>query len=136
MDSGPSDWEPVAVGTILSLRAPHGTSFQKQSPGDSFVGRLTGPGFDLQVDYGPYSDPLTDKSRFEGYTSEPFSVDGHKALLVFAKQSSTQFVGVHVPSLEATPVGPLSLTIAGRIAPGAKAAVVNLFSTIKFTRLR
>ena len=131
-----SGWISVKIGSLLTLKAPAGTTF-KTVPGDSFVGLLAGPGFALQMDYGLYSDPLTDQSRFSTYSAEPVQIDGRPAIVVRGtpKRSSTpgQFIGLHVPQLGHSSLGTLSLTVAGIVPEQKEITVVRrIFDTIHF----
>ena len=131
-----SDWISLKIGSILTLEAPAGTTF-KTVPGDSFVGALTGPGFALQLDYGLYSDPLTDQSRFSKYNAETAKIDGRAAMVVEGMPKNSKvpgrFIGLHVPNLGHSTLGTLSLTVAGTV-PGQKEITVvrHIFATIHF----
>lgn len=133
-------WITVKVGSVLTLDAPPGTTF-KAAHGDSFVGTLAGPGFALQLDYGLYSDPLTDRTRFSAYASQVIRIDGRAGSLVSGtlKRSSRhgEFIGLHVPQLGHSPLGALGLTIAG-VVPRAKEVDVvrRIFQTIRFVAKR
>ena len=129
-------WISLSIGSILALEAPAGTTFKPVS-GDSFVGMLTGPGFALQLDYGLYSDRLTDQSRFSQYKAEAAKIDGRAATVVQGtlKDSKTpgRFIGLHVPNLGHSTLGTLSLTVAGTVLGEKEIPVVKrIFDTIHF----
>ena len=77
----PKDWIKISAGPVLTLAAPPGTHFQPAQGADSFVGTLVGPGFELQLDYGAFFDPLTDKSRFQ-LSPKNATIDGKSATVV------------------------------------------------------
>jgi hypothetical protein len=134
----PADWITVAAGHVLTLQAPPGTRFETRPGADSFLGVFLGAGFEIQLDYGVYSDPLAERSQFSSYKSEPTRVNGKPATLVHAtpnKGSSTYrgtFVGLHVTELGRTVVGELSLTLIGLVSDEAQEALIRrIFATIR-----
>ncbi len=132
----PKDWIKITAGPVLTLAAPPGTYFQTAQGADSFVGTLAGPGFELQLDYGAFSDPLTDKSRFSAYSAKNATIDGKAALVVrgTSLDRRIELVGLHVPNLGQSGRGSSSLTIMGTISdPKEEAVVRQMFGTIQFT---
>jgi hypothetical protein len=120
------------------LRHLAGTKFQRQTGADSFVGILVGPGFELQVDYGAYSDPLTDKSRFAAYSAQLTHIDGKPATIVRATPAGASadrrsFIGLHIAQLGQSGRGSLGLTISGPVPDSDREALVlRMFDTIRF----
>ena len=132
----PKDWIKISAGPVLTLAAPPGTHFQPAQGADLFVGTLVGPGFELQLDYGAFSDPLTDKSRFSSYSPKNATIDGKSATVVRATSLDRriELLGLHVPNLGQSGRGSLSLTIMGTISDAKEEAVVRqMFGTIQFT---
>src|SRR5262245_33322748 len=105
-----TDWVTLSVGSFLTIKAPPGTQFQSRRGADSFVGVIVGNGFELELDYGVYSYPLTDRSRFATYTAEPIRIDGKSAMLVRATPASSSsgqrgFIGLHIPHIDQSVLG-------------------------------
>ena len=131
-------WISVVVGSLFEVNAPSGSYFTKQSGADSFAGRLVGPAFELQIDYGAYADPLTDKSRFAQYSANSIRIDGKPAIIVRATLTGAAverntFIGVHVSELGQSGRGSISLTMSGIVSDTEREALVlEIFSSIRF----
>jgi hypothetical protein len=136
----PADWIIIAAGSFLTLKAPQGTRFEARSGADSFLGVFVGPGFALQLDYGAYSDPLTDQSRFTAYSAQSIHIDGKPATIVRATPAGHsadlgRFIGLHFPELGRTGRGSLSLTITAVVSDSRQEELVlRMFDSIQLTR--
>jgi hypothetical protein len=138
----PDDWVTVAAGSLLTIEAPAGTRFESARGADSFVGKFVGPNFVLSLDYGAFSDPLTDRSRFADYSMRTVSIEGRSARVIEAKVTNrsdgpSEFIGLHVPAIAQSGRGPLSLTMTSVVSDAAANAVVHrIFETIRLTPAR
>lgn len=96
----------------FSLQLP-ATMAQQAGGIDSKAGRLHGDGLLIDYDLGLYSDPLLNRDGVSGYEEKPVLVDGRPARLVrWQQQDSTRyFIGLHLPELRVTPMGPIRLTL-------------------------
>jgi hypothetical protein len=135
----PVDWVNLSIGSLLTLAAPPGTRFEPGRGADSLVGTLVGPNFKLQLDYGVYSDPLTDQSRFMTYWAEKILVDNKPATIVHATVASpstdpARFIGLHVPQLGKSGLGALSLTLSSVVSDSEQQGILDrMFGSIHFT---
>lgn len=82
---------------------------------DSRAGRLVGETMQIDYDYGLYSDPLHPRDGISGYQESQIVVNGLSARLVqwrAAQPAVTRcFVGLHVPQVESSVMGPIRLTL-------------------------
>ncbi len=125
----------IAVGKVLTLTAPSGTTFQP-GVGDSATGLLSGDGFRLSLDYGLYSDPLVRPDFGPLLRAEDLTIDGRAGRLFLWRAPPGALpvrIGLHVPSVAPSGMGPLRLTIAGLVADDATAErMTTMFRTIRF----
>ena len=134
----PPDWIEVAAGNVLTLRAPLGTTFLQGHGANSFVGTFSGPGFALHMDYGAYSDPLTDSVRYGAYQTQVTRIDGKAAMIVFGARAAASsdrpyFIGLHVPDVAPSAIGPLRLTMTTTLkVRNGEAVLRRIFETIRF----
>ena len=130
-----ADQITVAVGKVLTLRAPPGTTFQP-GVGDSAAGLLAGAGFRLSFDLGLYSDPLVRPDFGPLLRAEDVTIDGRAGRLFLWSAPPGALpirVGLHVPTVAQSGIGPLRLTIVGLVADDATAErVTAMFRTIRF----
>ncbi|WP_349741957.1 hypothetical protein [Roseateles cavernae] len=96
----------------FSLQLP-ATVAQQAGGIDSKAGRLHGDGLLIDYDLGLYSDPLLNRDGVSGYEEKPVLVDGRPARLVRWRQQDSKryFIGLHLPELRVTPMGPIRLTL-------------------------
>ena len=112
----PENWVELTAGEVLTLQAPPGSRFVPGRGTDSFIGRVEGPGFRLEMDYGVYSDPLTSGGSFVTVDSADTRIDGKAARTVFATSrdpvaGERHFYGLHVMSVAPSALGPIRLTV-------------------------
>jgi hypothetical protein len=135
----PAEWITISVGSLLTIKAPPGTQFQARPGADSFLGIIVGKGFELELDYGVYSDPLTDRSRFATYSAQSIRIDGKPATIVRATpagHSTDQggFIGLHVRQLGQSMLGSLSVTITAVVSNAEQEQLIRqIFESIRFT---
>lgn len=96
----------------FSLQLP-ATMVQQAGGIDSKAGRLHGDGLLIDYDLGLYSDPLLNRDGVNGYEEKVVVVDGRPARLVRWQQpdSTRYFIGLHLPDLRTTAMGPIRLTL-------------------------
>lgn len=96
----------------FSLKLP-ATLVQHTGSVDSKAGRLHGAGLLIDYDLGLYSDPLHSREGVSGYEERAVVVDGRPARLVRWQQPdlTRYFIGLHLPDLRATAMGPIRLTL-------------------------
>lgn len=109
-----TEWIGLDVGAGLSLQVPRGSRFLRSSGVDSLSGSVSGPGFDLDLDYGAFSDPLASFDAFSKVEASEALIDGRPARIVFATlirpaRNRPYFFGMHVPA--AAPGAPDSLKL-------------------------
>jgi hypothetical protein len=77
-----SNWITLRAGNAFTLRAPPSTTFKPEQGIDSFVGAFENPKFEIEFDYGAYSDTLERFRNEPAVHSEQIVIDGRKALFV------------------------------------------------------
>jgi hypothetical protein len=134
--SGGVGWVELAAPGALAISAPAGTSYHPRRGADSLVGAFRGPGFELNLDYGVYSDPLLDEGRYPSAHRSEISIDGRPGQLVTLGaplDGGRYFIGLHVPRVTASPLGPVRLTMTGRVEREEDLALVRrMLQTIRF----
>ncbi len=134
----PGDWIKVTVGGVLTLWAPPGTSFIPRDGTDSLVGSIRVPGFDLDVDYGTYSAPLTATDSFRRVETASILIDAKpgktvRATLLKPANGMHYFFGLHVPFVKLGALGPLKLTMTANVARQEQIELMRrLIHTIRF----
>ncbi len=111
----PENWIEVTVGRLLRLRAPVGTYFEAKPGVDSYVGIIKGPGFELALDYGHYSDSLgNDADIYKIYQAHTICLDGKSARLIQATLTTgSEILGLNVADLGSDGLGTLGVTVIG-----------------------
>jgi len=134
----PADgWAEVRVPGAFRIRAPAGTVYTPAPGPDSVAGAMTGPRFELHVDFGLYSDPLTGQ-RYENAESRTLSIDGRTAILTTGQvrggpQGKPHFIGLHVPDVAPSGIGSLKLTFTGWLSAHDDYVLVeSMLQTIEF----
>lgn len=134
----PPDWIKVSVGSDFDLMAPAGTSFRPGKAIDSNAGEIVTPDFTLSFDYGLYSNPLNDMSRYTNHETHDARVDGKPALIVTANTprfptDRPYFIGIHFPKVKTSILGAVKLTIEGQLdVEDRYTTVERMFRTIRF----
>ncbi len=134
----PADWERVAADTVFSLSAPAGTTYTPGQGIDSMIGSFDAASFQLNFDYGAYSDPLTHLHDNDGYQTREVEVDGRTAIIVsaYAPAYSDQqpyVIGIHFPNLGQSVVGTQRLTVYTMLeTPDDFAMIEQIYGTIQF----
>ncbi len=134
----PADWVRVSADSVFSLFAPAGTAYQPGEGIDSIIGTFDAADFQLQSDYGAYSDSLITLSEVDQYQAWDVEVDGKSAKIVtaYAPLYSTErpyFIGIHFPELGETVIGKTRLTIYALLAsPDDYALIEKIYVTIQF----
>src|SRR6202000_1378609 len=77
-----SNWVTLSAGNAFSMRAPADTKFKKIQAIDSFASAFENPKFEINFDYGLYSNTLSDMRSDPAYKSEDILMDGRKGILV------------------------------------------------------
>lgn len=105
----------------FSLQLPV-TVVQQAGGIDSKAGRLHGDGLLIDYDLGLYSDPLLSREGVSGYEEKAVVVDGRPARLVRWRQpdSTRYFIGLHLPELRVTPMGPIRLTLLAQTSEASR----------------
>lgn len=104
----------------FSLCLPPGWQHVPGSGTDSTVGSLRGPGVELRYDLGLYSDPLQPPEGAIEFQARPAELQGRPVRWVryrLSQQDQTwHLLGLHVPEVRRTAMGPLRLTLLARSA--------------------
>ena len=133
----PSEPMELTVGRAFTIAVPQGSSL-RQGPGDSTAGLIEGPGLILAFDYGVYADPLTADPNRRFTRQEPVVVDGRIGTLFVwpdPKRSGDSRLGLHIPIVTQTPLGPTRLTLVSDLAaPDDEARIRSMIATIHFQR--
>ena len=125
---------------LLTLRAPPGTVFQRQSGTDSFVGNLRGPGFVLHLDYGLFSPRPPDQAGLINQTVQELNLDDKPAKIVsggvVASSPPKYFIGLYMADLRSpTASNPSSLAIYAELPTTDQDPLIRaIFTTIRFAR--
>ena len=132
------EWVELAVGHALVMRAPPGSRWVPAAGIDSLVGEIRGPGFTLQMDFGRYSNPLSDSGSMRQVQSVETRIDGRSArivsgILATPAAGGRLFTGLHVPEVASTAIGPVKLTLSGAVRrERTHAVLLRMFATIRF----
>lgn len=143
----------------FSWCAPPGWQRLSGNAIDSMAGQFVagghgGPALHIDYDFGIYSDPLRQLPPGATQVSEQtIMVDGLAARLVrfslpapvtdsatggkrgIDADAPRYFVGLHVPEIQATPMGPLKLTVLAKSADEARLREAEpVFASIRFER--
>lgn len=96
----PTDWIKIQVNNIFSFWVPSSVKEVESRSIDSYSRRWKGDDIVLNIDYGPFSDPLTLYSRKKSYQITSKNIENYPARIVsFEKDSGWNFVGVHFSDL-------------------------------------
>lgn len=131
-------WIELSVGHAFVMQAPPDSRFVPAAGTDSFVGEIRGPGFSLQMDFGRYSNPLSDSGSMREVQSVETRIDGRTARIVSGILATPAaggrfFTGLHVPEVASTAIGPVKLTLSGAVRrERTHAVLLRMFSTIRF----
>ncbi len=120
----------------FSLQLP-ATVVQQAGGIDSKAGRLHGDGLLIDYDLGLYSDPLLNRDGVSGYEEKPVLVDGRPARLVRWRQpdSTRYFIGLHLPELRVTPMGPIRLTLLAQTSEASRLdEIQTLLLSLRLTK--
>lgn len=131
-------WIELSIGHAFVMQAPPGSRFVPAAGTDSFVGEIRGPGFTLQMDFGRYSNPLSNSGSMRQAQSVETRIDGRAArivrgILATPEASGRYFTGLHVPEVASTAIGPVKLTLSGAVRrERTHAVLLRMFATIRF----
>src|SRR6266576_4881530 len=106
----PADWVEVAAGTMFTMRAPPGTTFERVRTGDAFAGTVHGPGFELVVEFGYHREELKNPAGGANPAAAKSIFDDRPGSIITATMGDAahpRFVGLHVPNVENDVFGPL-----------------------------
>ena len=120
----------------FSLKLP-ATMVQQVGGVDSKAGRLHGDGLLIDYDLGLYSDPLLSREGVSGYEETAVVVDSRPARLVRWQQpdSTRYFIGLHLPDLRATAMGPIRLTLLAQTTDATRLdEIQNLLLSLRLTK--
>jgi hypothetical protein len=128
-------WISLSADKAFSLRAPAGSSYQPLQGIDSFVGKFSGPGYELEFDYGIYSNSLGELRADPKFETENTRIDGHDAFIVSGPTSSKHdwncsgyLVGVYVTLPQAN-----ALEMHGCTDKEKVDTVKTIFRSLKFS---
>lgn len=115
----PADWVVIAGGS------------------DSQAGRLQGPGVAISYDFGLYSDPLKPPPGAQDLQMQAGMIDGFPARWVGyvlpAEGTPPLCLGVHVPQVRPSPMGPIRFTAQACALDPAKLVLVRaIISSLHF----
>lgn len=98
----------------FAVRLPVGDTALRLPSVDSQVGGWAGEGHRITYDYGSYSNPLDSLPELADVQRCRALIEGHSVLVVTARDSANRLVvAAHWPGLEASSLGPVSLTMFG-----------------------
>ena len=105
---------------------------------DSYTGRLVGVGLQIEYDLGLYADPLQARAAAVDRTQRAVTVDGHAGWLVRWREPSPAptrcFIGLHLPQVRDSIMGPLRLTLlAWSLEPAAADAAQTILLSLRLT---
>jgi hypothetical protein len=104
----------------FSLCLPPGWQHLPGAGTDSTVGSLRGPGLEIQYDLGLYSDPLREPEGAADFQARPAELLGRPVRWVryrLNREGRTwHLLGLHVPEVRRSRMGPLRLTLLARTA--------------------
>jgi hypothetical protein len=104
--------------------------------GDAFAGTISGPGFDLSVEFGYHRDGLVNPAGAANAAATQAVIDEKPGTLTRADMpdpSHAHFIGLYVPDVETDAFGPLSLVIKTELARAKdEAAVEAIYRSVKF----
>lgn len=111
----------------FSLQLPAGLS--RQAGGiDSHAGRLVGEALTIDYDLGAQADALQPREGISGRQERAVIVDGRPARLVSWRvdgpppAAPRYFIGLHLPRVADSVMGPVRLTLLGQVLDPAKLA--------------
>jgi hypothetical protein len=133
--AAPPDWVEVSAANKFSLTAPAGTTFARTPGVDSFTGVFNAPGFAVHADYGAHVDPLARSAHRTQYLAREIVVDGKPAKLVTARNRGAPgyFIGMYVPQVRASAVGPIGLTLTCNVADERDYATLeSVYRSLRF----
>jgi hypothetical protein len=136
----PSGWEKIDTKQGFSFYAPPGTRFQRLQGKDSSVGEIVGPTFNLQYDFGYWSNDLSEAKNNQDYSEDRVVIEGRDGLIKRATFSSeggqTYFAGLYVQQAvfhRAYPGRWAALEIHGTAASVQDRAIIEqMFKTVQF----
>jgi len=137
MAATPPDWRARDLGGF-ALHTP--ADMQLRTGGiDSQAGTLTSDSLRIDYDFGLYSDPLAQREDALDFQSCGATVDGLPARQVQfrlqdAAGQSRSCIGVHVPQVRQSGMGPLRLTVlACADKPDQLKDMPAMFASIRLT---
>ena len=131
----PADWVEVSAAGKFSIMAPAGTTFSRTPGVDSFTGVFNAPGFAVHVDYGAHVDPLDRDHHHTQYVARDIVVDGKPAKLITARNrgAPAYFIGMYVPQVRSSAVGPVGLTLTSNLAHEHDSAMLeSVYRSVRF----
>lgn len=134
----PADWVRLDANSAFSLSAPAGTTYTPAQGIDSMVGSFDAAAFQLNFDYGAYSNSLSNLSEEEDYQIRDVEIDGKPAKIVTAvapsfSEQQPYFIGVHFPDLGQSVVGTKRLTVYAMLeSPDTYPLIEQIYGTIQF----
>lgn len=109
----------------FSLRLP--SALVQQTGGiDSHAGQLVGDGLRIDYDLGIHADPLKPRDGISGREEHAVVVDGRPARLVSWRVEqpapARYFIGLHLPQVRDSVMGPMRLTLLAQTPDPARLA--------------
>ncbi len=98
-DEPAKGWVRITAGKAFTFEAPPDTVSVPVQGIDSFVGQYRSASFELDFDYGPYSNDLSGYREDARFVSETETIDGKHAVIVTGPNSDPQcshYTGVYV----------------------------------------
>ena len=135
-------WETFNADDDFTFRAPVGTRLVRQRGTDSHIGKIVGPGFDLNFDFGMYSNDLSGVRSLPGYVAQKVVINGHPGMFITALENNHYLVGVYVKDLSCAHMvvglgcrGWISFDVHGSATDSKSVGTVRrLFETIAFAK--
>jgi len=141
----PKGWQAIAVEDAFTFHAPPGAIYMAGHGEDSLTGKISGPGFALQFDYGIWSSDLGFAAAGKNYSEADSVIDGRRLTIkkaegIDAKHGGSEampyFVGLYIP-VTVKPAGdayPVKLSVTGFAAtPKDAATIEQIYKTVRFS---
>lgn len=115
----PSDWVQIEAAGTFSFWLPPDLAEVSTRGIDSVVRRWESEDLTALMDYGRFSDPLTEYSAQKSYQETSEQIAGHAARIVsFRQDDGWAFTAVHFPNLGSNASGhTLKLTLVVKSSP-------------------
>jgi len=111
-------WKEVGLGDLIRLEVPRELERLADHPIDSEFGEWAGEGVTVQVDAGPFADPMTSHTDRPEFRSTTEQIDGRRIPVVtFRDHEGWRVMGAQITDTSAPPSElrqPLTIVVRAR----------------------